>query len=60
MFPLYGDLGASQQDEALGGCELRKVIVATNIAETSLTIRGVRHVVDAGLARVNRYDPARG
>jgi ATP-dependent helicase HrpB len=60
LFPLYGDLGASQQDEALGGCELRKVIVATNIAETSLTIPGVRHVVDAGLARVNRYDPARG
>ena len=38
----------------------RKIIVATNIAETSLTIPGVRHVIDSGLARVNRYDPCRG
>src|SRR5690606_23474310 len=40
--------------------EQRKVIVATNVAETSLTIPGVRVVVDSGLARIPRYDPNRG
>src|SRR5207249_9398710 len=39
---------------------LRKVVVATNVAETSVTIEGVRHVVDSGLARVARYDAERG
>lgn len=57
---LYGDLSVEQQDEALAPSPRRKVIVATNIAETSLTISGVRHVIDSGVARVNRYDPGRG
>jgi ATP-dependent helicase HrpB len=60
LLPLYGDLSPAAQDEAFAPCERRKVIVATNIAETSLTIPGVRHVIDSGSARVNRYDPARG
>jgi ATP-dependent helicase HrpB len=60
VLPLYGDLSTAAQDEAFAACERRKVIVATNIAETSLTIPGVRHVIDSGLARVNRYDPGRG
>ncbi len=60
FFPLYGELSADQQDEVMAPCQNRKVIVATNIAETSLTIPGVRHVIDSGLARVNRYEPGRG
>ncbi len=62
VLPLFGDLPAAQQDAALqpdpGG--RRKVIVATNIAETSLTIDGVRIVVDSGLERRQRFDPATG
>lgn len=62
VLPLYGDLATGAQDAALrpdpGG--RRKVIVATNIAETSLTIDGVRIVVDAGLERRQRFDPASG
>jgi ATP-dependent helicase HrpB len=60
--PLYGDLGAADQDAALLADPhgRRKVVVATNIAETSLTIDGVRIVVDAGLERRQRFDPATG
>ncbi len=57
--PLFGALDASVQDRAIApaakGC--RKVVLATSIAETSLTIEGVRIVVDSGLARVPRYEP---
>ena len=62
MLPLYGDLAAAAQDAALQADPRgrRKVIVATNIAETSLTIDGVRIVVDAGLERRQRFDPATG
>jgi len=58
--PLYGDLAPRRQDEVMSPSAHRKVIVATNIAETSLTIPGVRHVIDSGLARISRQDPARG
>ena len=60
--PLYGALDARDQDRAIDAAPAgrRKVVLATAIAETSLTIEGVRVVVDAGLARVPRYDPARG
>lgn len=62
VLPLFGDLSAGEQDAALapsaGG--LRKVVLATNIAETSLTIPGVRIVVDSGLARRSMFDPATG
>jgi ATP-dependent helicase HrpB len=60
LIPLHGDLPAEDQDLAFAANPLRKVIVATNVAETSVTIDGVRHVVDSGLARVSRYDPDRG
>src|SRR5712675_2768405 len=57
--PLYGDLSAAEQDRAIAPSPAgrRKVVLATSIAETSLTIEGVRVVVDSGLARVPRYEP---
>ena len=56
---LYGALDAQTQDRAISPAPKgkRKVVLATSIAETSLTIQGVRIVVDAGLARVPRYEP---
>ncbi len=59
-FPLHGELPPEQQDRAVARYETRKIIVSTNVAETSLTIDGVTAVVDGGLARVARYDPHRG
>lgn len=60
VLPLHGELPPEEQDRAVKPGPRRKVIVATNVAETSLTIPGVRAVVDAGLARVARFDPHRG
>jgi len=62
VLPLFGDLTAAEQDAALrpGDAQHRKIVLATNIAETSLTIEGVRVVVDSGLARRARFDPATG
>src|ERR1051325_777204 len=60
VFPLHGELPSQDQDAAVARYDLRKVVVATNVAETSITIDGVRLVVDSGLARVSRYDPYRG
>ncbi|HWP40851.1 MAG TPA: helicase-related protein, partial [Tepidisphaeraceae bacterium] len=60
ILPLHGSLPADQQSRALEPCPQRKIILATNIAETSLTIEGVRVVIDSGLARVAGYDPQRG
>ncbi|MBI5395828.1 MAG: ATP-dependent helicase HrpB [Verrucomicrobia bacterium] len=60
LLPLYGELPPNQQDLVFQPSVSRKVIVATNVAETSVTIDGVRFVVDSGLARINRYDPALG
>ncbi|HVU25389.1 MAG TPA: ATP-dependent helicase HrpB [Opitutus sp.] len=59
-FPLHGELPADQQDRAVARYDARKVIVSTNVAETSLTIDGVTAVIDSGLARVARFDPHRG
>ena len=60
--PLYGALDPRDQDRAIAPAPpgQRKVVLATSIAETSLTIQGVRVVIDAGLARVPRFDPASG
>ena len=58
--PLHGELPPVEQDAALAQYQKRKVIVSTNVAETSLTIDGVRVVIDSGLARVARFDPRRG
>jgi ATP-dependent helicase HrpB len=62
VLPLYGDLPAESQDAALAPAArgTRKVVLATNIAETSLTIPGVRVVVDSGLMRRARFDPVTG
>jgi ATP-dependent helicase HrpB len=59
IVPLFGALDASVQDRAIAPAPKghRKVVLATSIAETSLTIEGVRIVVDSGLARVPRYEP---
>ena len=58
--PLYGELPPAEQDAALAHYAKRKVIIATNVAETSLTIEGVRVVIDSGLARIARFDSRRG
>jgi len=58
--PLHGSLPPADQDLAVSPSPKRKVIVATNIAETSLTIDGVTAVIDSGLARVARFDPVKG
>jgi ATP-dependent helicase HrpB len=59
--PLYGELPAEEQDAALVPAGTgRKIVLATNIAETSLTIPGVRVVVDSGLMRRARFDPVTG
>jgi len=60
IFPLHGSLPPEQQTLALRPSNRRKVILSTNIAETSLTIEGVRWVIDSGLARVPAFDPRRG
>ncbi|MGA0606935.1 ATP-dependent helicase HrpB [Phenylobacterium sp. VNQ135] len=62
LAPLYGALDPREQDRAIEPAPpgRRKVVLATSIAETSLTIQGVRVVIDCGLARVPRYDPASG
>ena len=58
--PLHGELPTKDQDAAVARYDQRKVVVATNVAETSLTIDGVRLVIDSGLARIPRHDPYRG
>ncbi len=60
IHPLYGDLPFTEQERAILPGPVRKVVLATNIAETSLTIEGVRVVVDSGLSRMVRHDPASG
>jgi ATP-dependent helicase HrpB len=57
LLPLYGDLPAEKQDEVLGPIDRRKVVLSTNVAETSLTIEGISAVVDTGLARSLFFDP---
>lgn len=57
---LHGQLSPADQDAAVSPDGPPRIIVATNVAETSLTIEGVRAVVDSGLARVAAYDPRRG
>ncbi|HEY3748268.1 MAG TPA: ATP-dependent helicase HrpB [Pseudonocardiaceae bacterium] len=60
VLPLHGRLAAGEQDAALRPGTSRRVVLATAIAESSLTVPGVRAVVDAGLARVPRMDHRRG
>ena len=60
VLPLHGEMSPKDQDAALQRYDRPKVVVATNVAETSLTLDGVRAVVDCGLARMAKYDPRRG
>ena len=60
VLPLHGDLTADEQDLAVRPSPRRKVILATNVAETSVTIDGVICVIDSGLARVPRHSPWSG
>lgn len=60
VLPLYGDLPAEQQDEALRKSTQRRIVLATNVAETSVTVDGVTAVVDSGWARVKRFDSSIG
>ncbi len=57
VLPLFGRLTATEQQRVFSPQSFRRVVVATNIAETSLTIPGIRYVVDTGLARISRYNP---
>ena len=60
IHPLYGDLPFDEQERAILPAKNRKIVLATNIAETSLTIEGVQVVIDSGLTRRLRHDPATG
>ena len=62
LYALYGDLPQAEQDRALRPSlpGRRKIVLATSIAETSLTIDGIAQVVDCGLSRIGRYDPRSG
>ena len=55
VLPLHGDLSPAEQDRAIMPAEQRKVILATNVAESSVTVEGVNAVIDSGLARIATY-----
>ncbi len=57
VLPLYARLSSAEQDRVYAPHQGRRVVLATNLAETSLTVPGIRYVIDSGLARINRYDP---
>ncbi|MHC5022843.1 MAG: ATP-dependent RNA helicase HrpA [Planctomycetota bacterium] len=59
ILPLYARLSASEQDRVFRPHPGRRIVLATNVAETSLTVPGVHYVVDPGLARISRYSPRR-
>jgi ATP-dependent helicase HrpB len=60
IHPLYGDLPFEEQERAILPSQKRRIVLATNIAETSLTIEGVSVVIDSGLTRRLQYDPSTG
>ncbi len=60
LLPLFGRLPAATQRAIFKPASKRKIIVATNVAETSITVPGIRYVVDTGLARIARYNPRSG
>jgi ATP-dependent helicase HrpA len=57
ILPLFSRLSRSEQERVFQPMNLRKIIIATNVAETSLTIPGIRYVIDTGLARISQYNP---
>jgi ATP-dependent helicase HrpB len=60
VHPLYGDLPFEEQERAIMPSQKQRIVLATNIAETSLTIEGVTAVIDSGLTRRLQYDPSTG
>ncbi|MFH0946143.1 MAG: ATP-dependent helicase HrpB [Planctomycetota bacterium] len=60
LLPLHGELDAEQQDRAILAGPRPRVVLSTNVAETSVTLEGIRTVIDTGWARVMRHDPASG
>ena len=57
ILPLFGRLSAGEQNRIFSPGSLRRIILATNVAETSLTIPGIKYVIDSGLVRLSRYNP---
>jgi ATP-dependent helicase HrpA len=55
ILPLFARLSAQEQERVFQPAGLRRIVLATNVAETSLTVPGIKYVIDSGLARVNRY-----
>ncbi len=57
ILPLYARLGSARQQRIFQPSGNRRIVLATNVAETSLTVPGIRHVIDTGTARISRYNP---
>ncbi len=57
VLPLFARLSIEDQQKIFKSHSSRRIVLATNVAETSLTVPGIKYVIDAGLARVNRYSP---
>ncbi len=57
LLPLFGRLSSGEQNRIFSPGPLRRVVLATNVAETSLTIPGIKYVIDSGLVRLSRYNP---
>jgi ATP-dependent helicase HrpA len=57
VLPLYGRLSAADQHKVFSPHQGRRIVLATNVAETSLTVPGIRYVIDPGTARISRYSP---
>jgi ATP-dependent helicase HrpA len=57
ILPLYSRLSNAEQDRVFTLSQRRRIVLATNVAETSLTVPGIHYVVDTGVARINRYSP---
>ncbi len=60
VLPLYGELSPAEQDRAVSPASQRKVILSTNVAESSITVEGVTAVIDSGLARIASDSPWSG
>ncbi len=60
VLPLYSRLPAAQQDRVFSSARAPRIVLSTNVAETSVTVPGIRYVIDTGTARLNRYAPRTG